>query len=281
MHIRRGPVVNARRFKALFAYALLLYSVDSRVRAQGTLWFDNRVTGPFIESPVYAPDGLTYAAAGSIYVQLSAGPTASSLDPVGVPVLLGPRDGYYEGTLVTVPSVAPGEIAWVRVMAWDVRADDFSDAIARGFLRGESNLFQAQTAGWTAPPTALLGLAAMTLQVPEPTVWMLIGCGALLMGVRNLTALPIVSTERALCQQRRQFHRQQQRLRSHPANSQFVHCASAIDGQNGGTVKVLTALFNDVGKVLDGLSSTTIQAQHCTINDADYFNYSPASSSVS
>lgn len=78
--------------------AVLGFAIVAESWAQGLIYFSNSVWNRF-SAPVFQPDGRTYAPAGSIYVQLHAGPDANSLAPVGLPVLLGPRDGFYDGGL--------------------------------------------------------------------------------------------------------------------------------------------------------------------------------------
>jgi hypothetical protein len=153
--------------------AVLGFAIVAESWAQGLIYFSNWVWNRF-SAPVFQPDGRTYAPAGSIYVQLHAGPDANSLAPVGVPVLLGPRDGFYDGGTVTIPSVAPWEMGWFQVQAWAVTATGMDDARARGLWWGSTEVFPSQTSG--GPPEyayPLFSLKSMTL-VPEP------GAGALL-----------------------------------------------------------------------------------------------------
>jgi hypothetical protein len=160
--------------QAILVTALL---VIPGLRAQGTVAFINHATIG-IQAPVRSPDGVTLARAGSVFVQLQAGPDASSLAPVGMPVLLGPVDGYYRGGEITFPNVAPGTWLWFQVLAWDVRASGFDDARARGLLWGESNVFTDQTGGPPPRPALyLFGLQPMTL-VPEPSPALLLAGGA-------------------------------------------------------------------------------------------------------
>lgn len=107
--------------------------------AQGLIYFSNRVWN-MVHEPVFQPDGTTYAPAGSIYVPLHAGPDANSLAPVGMPVLLGPRDGFYDGGTVTIPTVPPGEVGWFQVQVWAVTATGMEDGRARGLWWGATEV---------------------------------------------------------------------------------------------------------------------------------------------
>lgn len=146
---------------------IVLLAVSGESWAQGTIYFVNHWTATLI-APVYAPDGRTFAPAGSVYVQLQAGPAVDSLAPVGVPVLLGPRDGFYDGGDVTIPTVAPQAWGWFQVRAWDVKSASFEDARARGYLWGETEVFPSQTGG--PPPNLSYPLFALKpiILVPEP-----------------------------------------------------------------------------------------------------------------
>jgi hypothetical protein len=144
---------------------------------QGAIWFGNFFQFPPIQAPVLGPDGITPARAGSVYVQLQAGRDPNSLAPVGTPVLLGPKDGYYRGGVVTVPMLPPGVPGWFQVLAWDVRAEGFDDAKARGFLYGETEVFPGSTSG--PPPELSLPLFALPpmILVPEPPSGALLALG--------------------------------------------------------------------------------------------------------
>lgn len=151
------------------------------LRAQGTILFVNRWLSSLI-APVYYPNNQTFAPAGSVYVQLQAGSDANSLAPVGVPVLLGPRDGFYDGGVVSVPTLPPGVPGWFQVLAWDVRAEGYDDAKARGFLYGETGVFPGSTSG--PPPEFSLPLFSLPSMIlvpePSPEALLVLGGAALL-----------------------------------------------------------------------------------------------------
>jgi hypothetical protein len=165
-----GAVIHIQAPKNMKTLRILLTLTfaTTALHAQGTVFFTNRSTGPYVESPIYYPDGISLARAGSVYVQLWAGPEVGSLAPISVPVLLGPRDGYFYGGEVSIPTVAPGQRAWLQVLAWEVGASGLDDARTKGLLWGESNVFSLPLGGPpNLVPFPLLGLHTMTL-VPEP-----------------------------------------------------------------------------------------------------------------
>jgi hypothetical protein len=148
----------------------------SPLRAQGTVLFVNRWLSSLI-APVYYPDNSTWAPAGSVYVQLQAGPEPNSLAPVGTPVLLGPRNGFYDGGVVTVPTLPPGVPGWFQVLAWDIRAGGFDEAKTSGLLYGDTGVFPGSTSG--PPPEFSLPLFALPsmILVPEPPSGVLLALG--------------------------------------------------------------------------------------------------------
>lgn len=154
--------------------------------AQGTVLFDSFVIPVGVNSFIVGPDGMTPPAAGSVYVQLLAGPTETSLAPVGVaiPTLTA---GYFLGGDVSIPSVVPGDLAWVQVSAWDARAPTYEAAFLSGLPVALSNRILISTGGGGDPPalaTPLVGLETqivLHVQVPEPTsaLLMVFGLGVL------------------------------------------------------------------------------------------------------
>ncbi len=153
--------------------------------AQGTVLFKNYVIPVGINAPFFEPDGVSPPAPGSINVQLHAGPASTSLDPVGVAIPIG-QAGYYDGGVVAIPTVAPGEYAWVQVFAWDAQATGFDDAMNRGLRYGISDTIIVTTGGAGDPPSVaapLVGLTSTVLQVqvPEPSAAALLLLGGALL----------------------------------------------------------------------------------------------------
>ncbi len=184
--------VSQRMKTANFIVCLSLSTLPAL--AQGTVLFKNYVIPVGINAPILEPDGVSRPAAGSILVQLHASPTATSLAPVGVAIPIG-QAGYYDGGVVAIPTVAPGERAWVQVFAWDAPATGFADAMNRGLRYGISDTIIVTTGGVTDPPSVaapLVGLNSTVLQVqvPEPSAAaLLVLGGALLFGWKRHSGL--------------------------------------------------------------------------------------------
>ena len=89
-------------------FALLL-----QAHSQGTFFFSN----PGAHTRIGSIDGPL--AGPGIWAQMLAGPSPSSLDPVGMPVehLLG--NGIAINGTISVPNVAPTQTAYVQMVAWD------------------------------------------------------------------------------------------------------------------------------------------------------------------
>ena len=148
------------------------------LRPGGTINFNNRVLAANVDSPVFHEDGVTRLAGPAYLAQLYAGPAANALAPVGwaVPFRAGESAGYVAGgSVVVVPTVAPGATAFVQMRAWEsARGADFESALRAGSRVGVSAVLQIPTGGAGDPPSFpadLVGLTSFRLsRETEPPV---------------------------------------------------------------------------------------------------------------
>jgi len=172
--------------KLLVTLAAVLVSASTF--GQGTILFNNRT--PTGDARVTRPDG-TGAGAG-ITAQLFLvgaggaltaipGTTTFRETPAAATFFVNP-------TSVSVPGVAAGSAATVRMRAWATSAGSYDAAVAAGALRGESNDVTISQLGGTPagggapiPDPGLSGLQSFAL-VPEPSTMALglLGAAALL-----------------------------------------------------------------------------------------------------
>jgi len=178
--------------------------------AQGTVVFNNRITGTLI-THVYMggssqlsgngntdfPAGTTdwgsgfVPLAGNAYsTALLAGPTAGALlqaNPVTT-FRTGTGAGFIAGTTATLEGVAAdAPSAFIQMVAWDnaggtITSWDAAQAAwqAGTIAAGASPVFQVQSIGgdFNVPP-ALVGLESFNIyMVPEPGTFALVGLGA-------------------------------------------------------------------------------------------------------
>ncbi len=126
----------------------------------GTVVFGNSAG-----SLVTLADGVTPVPAGAAFLaQLYAGPAESELEPVGSPVSFI-LPGRFLGGIRTIPTVVPGQQAWVQVRVWASDAGrTFAEAAAAGGQTGTSASFLMPTGGGIVPPSSLtFGLESFTL----------------------------------------------------------------------------------------------------------------------
>ena len=131
----------------------------------GTVNFAN-----FKTSLVFDVDGVTPLLAGlSYWVQLYAGPTPDSLQPVGPATHIAPVAGRFVGGTRVIPGVAPLQTATVQIRAWSSAAGtSYEQARAAGGKTGVSPLLQVITGGGGVPPRPpanLIGLQSFSLTV--------------------------------------------------------------------------------------------------------------------
>jgi hypothetical protein len=149
--------------------------------AQGTILFNNRAGG--VDAPVfvYTGGGVIHAEGSRYVAQLYAGPNLTGLAPIGspAPFRTGAEAGYWNpepDAIRSVPTVTPGEFAFVRVVGWDTAvASSYEEYRALGNT-GESSIFTLLTSK-SGVPVPLVYLHSFTIGIPEPSAGMLLGCG--------------------------------------------------------------------------------------------------------
>jgi len=151
---------------------------------QGTVNFANLGSGG-LNAPVFDVGGTTKLGSGFM-AQLWAGAGAASLAPVGTATSFlnaTPPNGFFNGGVVTVASVAPNATGFFQVYAWDSvggTLNSYAAALAAGAKRGFGNVFSVATGGGgvpAGPPATLVGMQSFNL-VPEPSTLVLGALGA-------------------------------------------------------------------------------------------------------
>lgn len=160
------------------------------LRGQGTVNFANRTAS--VDARVYDVTG-TVPLEGPWTIQLfagSPGTVVSSLEPVGVPRLLGPSPalGYFSFGEVSVPSIESGQIALLQVRAWLADSPSFEAAMVSDNLFGCSLPFLSQPLGTTGSGGVdLLGLESFGIapwlgyNVPEAETMDLLAFGLIVL----------------------------------------------------------------------------------------------------
>jgi hypothetical protein len=177
----------------LVTLAALMVAASSY--AQGTLNFNNKITGSVDARVTYNNGGSPVPADGMYMAQLYASAPGGTLAAVGDPVPF--RDtpdagkGYLNATgrdlTRTVPGVAENGTAQVQVKAWATSLGaTYEEAAAKGLGgTGVSGILASvATGGGLNPPGALIGLQPFEIAtiVPEPSIAALglLGAGLLL-----------------------------------------------------------------------------------------------------
>ena len=158
-----------------FAKSILLTAIGCLLGAasqgQGTVFFANRVTGRFdarVTRMGSEPLDDRFVA------QLLAGPTPQSLQPVGiaVPFLNQPEyaRGYFQGVPRSIPTVAPGQPAYAKVVAWyRGLGTNYPEAVANGQGLGNygesGTLLVPRTGTALEPPPHLDGLSGFSTSI--------------------------------------------------------------------------------------------------------------------
>lgn len=165
------------------ALTLTALFAAASVYAQGTVNFANRIPGT-LDAPVRSGG----VGVGSDYwAQLMAGPTGGALALVGQPVEFrsAPANGYVNASTVSIPTVAGGAAADVKMVAWAKSLGNTypGDGLA---LTGSSTVFTVTTGDPNAQPVPglpanLTGLTGFNI-IPEPSIAALglLGAGLLL-----------------------------------------------------------------------------------------------------
>jgi hypothetical protein len=101
----------------------------------------------------------------------------------GIAFLGGNNAGLFSGNVVTVPFLAPGATADVRVRAWDITTGATYDA---ALTRGSVDFTVSPLGGGSppAPPASMVNFSSFSLAVvPEPSTYALaaLGLGGLLL----------------------------------------------------------------------------------------------------
>ncbi|MBM3879649.1 MAG: hypothetical protein FJ387_07995, partial [Verrucomicrobia bacterium] len=140
----------------------------------GTVNFANRVLVDGIDAPVLDEDGVTRLAGEGYRAQLYGGASAEAMGALGRPVSFRSEAaaGYIAATVVVVPDVVPGGMAFVQMRAWDAAAGDtYEEALAADGKHGTSGVLSVRTGGAGSPPSLpgnLLGLESFALRRGTP-----------------------------------------------------------------------------------------------------------------
>jgi len=171
--------------KTLIVAALVLTTVAAY--SQGLVNFANAGAG--LNAPDFHSDGTTKLSGAGFQAELLGGASSTSLSPVSgaiTPYLTGSGAGYFNGGSQGIPGVTPGGTAWILVRAWNtLNGGTFALAQSSGAIDayGTSNggvPFSVVTGGAgtpAGPPATLVGLTSFSLNVPEPTTFVLGGLG--------------------------------------------------------------------------------------------------------
>lgn len=158
--------------------------------AQGTFNFNN-LSGT--RPKVFGVDGTTPLAGANYLIDiLVKNPTSGNYEGVqksgaaftGVAPLTGSNAGLFSGGVLTIPFVAPGATADVRVRAWDITSGASYDSAT---IRGNVEFSIANLGGGGQPPAvpvSMANFASFSIAViPEPSTYALaaLGLGGLLL----------------------------------------------------------------------------------------------------
>jgi hypothetical protein len=170
--------------KLLVTLAAVLVSASTF--GQGTINFNNLVSSAGIDAPVYKPDGVTGAGAGTqanAQLFLVTGTTFTALTPATTfrATPAGAAQRYVTPPApVVVPNIAGGSQATVVLRAWEGASYDTAT------VRGQSNPITITLGGGGSPPAVpanLVGLTTFNMTaIPEPSTMALglLGAAALL-----------------------------------------------------------------------------------------------------
>jgi len=188
------PIVQATNRNLTFTNVQPAQAGSYQVRVQnaaGTVWSlpatlnmaTNMIGGALIdfrnrftmtasnEAPVFDIDGETRLTGEQHVAQLYAGPTLEAIRPAGqpTPFRTGFNAGFFTRQLVTLASVAPGEIAFAQVRVWEAaRGTSYEEARATGGRFGRSDILQVQTQQPLMPPATLAALQSFSLRAGLP-----------------------------------------------------------------------------------------------------------------
>jgi len=189
------------RYSIMFVFCAVLLGWS---QAQSSFILANRLVWDSVDAPVF--DGAGRPLDGTEYrAELYGGTTQDSLSPLyDLRIWEGSRErvrlalpfashGYLVNTpgrnTVVSPDVSSGAVLWLQLRAWETRVGDtYEAAVARGLGGyGESALFRkgGGDPGGSLPalPEPLIGLQSFRLLpvIPEPSTWLLLAVGGVLM----------------------------------------------------------------------------------------------------
>lgn len=142
--------------------------------AQGTINMNSYPSITGARQNVLDADNVTPLAGAAFWVQMYAGPSASSLAPVGAAInfATGSAAGLFRTDVArTVGTVTPGADAFVQIAAWETGFNTVDEAMNAGKKWGKSTVFTVKTGGDGNPPalpgnmTNFKGFAL----IPEPS----------------------------------------------------------------------------------------------------------------
>ncbi|MDA1272718.1 MAG: PEP-CTERM sorting domain-containing protein [Verrucomicrobia bacterium] len=159
--------------------ALATIMVTSVAYGQGTVQFNNRITG-VVDARVLAPDGS--GAGAGFTAQLLGGPQGGALAALTPTTTFrttsAAAQGYVNAVDVTVPGVAAGQTATLQLRAYN------GANFASSLVSGQSGTINVALGGGNLPPAALAGLSGFTMTaIPEPST--------IALGVLGLAALMV------------------------------------------------------------------------------------------
>jgi Concanavalin A-like lectin/glucanases superfamily/Immunoglobulin domain/Immunoglobulin I-set domain len=133
----------------------------------GLVFFSNH--GTQFDAPVFDTDGTTRLSAPNYRAALFAGSTVAALAQVGpgVEFRSGDAAGYFAGGNRVIPTVEPGQSAYVQVRVWDNNIGSaYEETLQLGGKVGTSEILSVVTGGGGSPPglpASLVGLQSFSL----------------------------------------------------------------------------------------------------------------------
>lgn len=173
---QRGKLLNPKKTMKKLIVILAAALVSVSAFGQGTILFNNRVTGQ-VDAPVSRADG-TGAGAG-VNAQLflvTGGSTFTALSPATTFRNSSAAAAFYvvqPSAPVTVPGVPAGQQATIVMRAWEGPVGSSYETTSV-FLKGQSppitiSLGGVPTTGAPIPDAVLVGLQAFSFISPEPS----------------------------------------------------------------------------------------------------------------
>jgi hypothetical protein len=173
-----------------------LLAISAPAFGQGTILFANVGTG--LNAPIFDENGTTRLAGTGFSVELLAGATAGSLQPISGAItsfLTGGSAGYFNngGVAVALPGLAPGSQPFFQIRAWN-NAGGTITSYAAATSSGQSAIFQLQSPSVLGDPSAqppipaqsMRGLTSFNLvPVPEPSTLVLGALGVAALFLRR------------------------------------------------------------------------------------------------